>query len=188
MTEGGTDRHRSFPAQPAHDVLELANSRPPRLGEHRLICVDGRSGSGKTSLAAKLGAPVVPLDDLLAGWDGGLDRMVEALVADVLGPLTQGRPAAYRRWDWLTGEFAEWVPVPPAPVLVVEGVGAGSRASAAYASAVVWLEAPRDVRQERGLARDGETFAPHWHAWAQREHEHFAHERTRERADLVIQT
>jgi hypothetical protein len=58
----------------------------------------------------------------------------------------------------------------------------------AYAAALVWTEAARDLRMERGLARDGEAFAPHWDAWARMEAEHFARERTRERADLVVRT
>lgn len=173
---------------PAPRVLALARSREPGLGAHRLICVDGRSGSGKTSLAERLGAPVIHLDELLAGWEGGLPRMVDALVTDVLEPLAHGRPAAYHRWDWLTGRFAEWVPVPPTPWLVVEGAGAGSRACAAYASALVWVEAPMDERKRRALDRDGETFAPFWDSWAALEREHFAREGTRERADLIVRT
>ena len=38
----------------------------------------------------------------------------------------------------------------------------------------------------RGIARDGDAFAPHWEQWAQDEAALFARERTRERADLVV--
>lgn len=169
-------------------VLALNRTRAPLLGEGRLICVDGPSGSGKTSLAERLDAPVIHLDTLLAGWDGGIPRMVNTLVADVLAPLADGRPAAYHQWDWLADRFAEWVAVPPTPLLVVEGSGAGSRACAAYASALVWVEAPLEQRQRRALDRDGETFAPYWDYWAEQEREVFDREGTRERADLIIRT
>lgn len=172
--------------------MELAESRPPRLSSGRLICVDGPAGSGKSSLALALAdhgsASVIHLEDLLAGWEGGLDAMVRALVSDVLEPLAQGRDASYRRWDWHASQFADRVPVPPVPLLVVEGVGAGSRASAAYASALVWLEAGHDLRKDRCLARDGDAFAPHWQSWARDEEQHFAREDTRQRSDLVIVT
>lgn len=173
---------------PAPRVLALARATEPRLGAHRLICVDGPSGSGKTSLAERLSAPVIHLDELLAGWEGGLPRMVDALVADVLEPLSHGRPAAYHRWDWLAGRFTEWVPVPPTPLLVLEGAGAGSRACTSYASTLVWVEAPAHERKQRALDRDGDTFAPYWDSWAALEREHFAREGTRERADLIIPT
>ena len=49
-----------------------------------------------------------------------------------------------------------------------------------------WVEAPYDLRLRRGLERDGDAFAPHWEQWAADEKVHFARERTRERADLLV--
>ena len=51
---------------------------------------------------------------------------------------------------------------------------------------LVWVEAPYDVRLRRGLERDGDAFAPHWEQWAADEAALFARERTRERADVVV--
>jgi len=175
-----------------HQVLALARSRPARLGATRLICIDGPAGSGKTTLAEELaaeaGATVVHLDELLDGWTGGLPNVVDALVSDILVPLAAGRAATYHRYDWHAGRFAEWMPVPSSDLLIVEGVGSGSKAAAAYASAVVWVEAPHDLRKSRGLTRDGDDFAPYWEAWALMEAEHFARESTRSRADVRLAT
>jgi uridine kinase len=139
-------------------------------------------------LAAAVPATVVHTDELLDGWGGALEQAVEALVRDVLEPLAAGEPASYRRYDWHAGRFAERVPVPPAPVLVVEGVGSGSAATSPFAAALVWVEAPHDLRMRRGLTRDGDDFAPYWDAWAVKEREHFARDATRQRADLVLST
>jgi para-aminobenzoate synthetase len=154
----------------------------------RVIAVDGRSGAGKTSLAAALSAglpaPVVHLEDLYGGWDG-LERGIDLLVTAVLVPLAAGRAASVPRYDWVRGDWAEpWVLEPP-ELLVVEGVGAGARRAAAYASLLVWLEAPMPVRRRRALHRDGETFAPYWEQWAAQEEALLAREHTPERADLV---
>ncbi|WP_459973129.1 uridine kinase family protein [Nocardioides pyridinolyticus] len=167
-------------------MLELAGSRPPTLGTGRLICVDGPSGSGKTTLAEALEAPVVHMDELIEGWSGL--RTVDAQLEGLLRPLAAGEPGRYRRYDWHAGAYAEVVTVAPAPLLVLEGVGAGSLVVADLMTTLVWIEAPLDVRMARGIERDGEAFAPHWEAWAAEEVEHFARHGTRERADLLLRS
>ncbi|HYH34620.1 MAG TPA: 4-amino-4-deoxy-L-arabinose transferase [Nocardioides sp.] len=173
----------------AHRVLELALARPATLGDGRLVCIDGPAGSGKTTLADQVaalspGTLVVHTDDLLAGWDGlpGLPATIETL----LRPLAAGAAGSYRRFDWHADRRAEAVPVPPRPLLVLEGVGAGALPTARFATLLVWVEAPYDVRMRRGLDRDGDVFAPHWEKWSAAEVEHFARHRTRERADLHL--
>jgi uridine kinase len=172
----------------AQRVVDLARSRPPTLGTGRLICVDGPSGSGKTTLAAAVaelsGAPVVHMDDLIEGWSGL--GTVDAQLDGTLRPHVSGGPGSYRRYDWLRGEYAETLAVPPVPLLVLEGVGSGSLVVADLVTVLAWIEAPRDVRMARGIERDGEAFAPYWEAWAAEEAEHFARHRTRERADLHL--
>lgn len=165
-------------------VLDLLPGR-----DGALVCVDGPAGSGKTTLADALvaavdGAVVVHTDDLLAGWDGlpGLPASLSRL----LEPLAAGRAGRYRRYDWDAGRYAEEVAVAPAPLVVVEGVGSGSLPTARLADLLVWVEAPVELRMRRGLERDGDAFAPYWVAWAAAEERLFAEQRTRERADLVV--
>lgn len=170
-------------------VLELASSRPQTLGEGRLVCVDGPAGSGKTTLAGAtaMAAPdavVVHMDDLYEGWDGL--PTVDAQLANLLQPLSEGRTGRYRRWDWHADRWAEQVEVRPAPLLVIEGVGSGSLVAAPFTTVLVWVEAPYDLRMRRGIERDGDAFAPYWESWAAAEEEHFARHRTRERADLRV--
>ncbi|GAB3194893.1 AAA family ATPase [Nocardioides hungaricus] len=173
-------------ASPSEAVLELARSRPPTLGAGRLICIDGPSGSGKTTLAAAIGAPVVHMDELIEGWSGL--RAVDAQLDGLLRPQVAGSAGSYRRYDWIAGQYADTVTVPPKPLLVLEGVGAGSLVVADLVTVLVWIEAPHDVRMERGIERDGESFAPYWDAWAVEEAAHFERHRTRERADLRLRT
>jgi uridine kinase len=164
-------------------------SGPALAGATRVIAIDGRSGAGKTSLAARLrgtlGAPVVTLEDLYGGWDG-LERGVDLLVSDVLAPLRAGRPALVPRYDWVTGQWARPWQLTPPETLIVEGVGAGARRAAAYASMLIWVAATASARKKRALDRDGETFAPYWDQWAAQEDAMLARERTQDRADLVI--
>ncbi len=52
----------------------------------------------------------------------------------------------------------------------------------------VFVEADRALRMSRGIARDGEDYRPHWERWAEQESRLYAADRTRERADLVVDT
>ncbi|MEX0429221.1 4-amino-4-deoxy-L-arabinose transferase [Nocardioides sp. DS6] len=178
------------PAARAAEVLALVRTRPATLGDGRLICIDGPAGSGKSTLASAIveasGAAVVHLDDLYDGWDG-LPRLDDQL-DPLLRPLAAGRPGSYRRYDWQAMAYDGVVTVPPAPLLVLEGVGSGSAAYARLCTVLVWVEAPYELRRRRGLARDGDAFAPHWETWARSEDALFARDRTRDRADVVVQT
>lgn len=175
------------------DVVDVVAARvraaSPRLGPVRLVCVDGPAGSGKSTLARRLGdvldATVLQVDDLLAGWSD-LEGVWDRVAAQVLEPLAAGRPGRYRRYDWVAADFAEWHDVPVPDVLVLEGCGSARSAVDDVAVLRVWVEAPRDERLARGIARDGEDQRDHWLAWMADEDRHFARERTRERADVRV--
>jgi uridine kinase len=182
------------------DLVRRVHDAAPRLGRGphpagsapsgiRLVVVDGPAGSGKTTLAGQLGealpAQVLHMDDLYEGWRG-LEPAWARLDAWVLAPLSAGRSGRYRRFDWELDEFAEWHDVPPARFLVVEGCGAGRLEADAVAACRVWVEAPDDLRLRRGLDRDGEDARDHWLAWMVDERDHYARNRTRERADVRL--
>lgn len=182
------------PEDPTDPVLAAVSahlrSAPARLGPTRLILIDGPAGSGKTTLASVLSAaldhaPVVHMDDLYPGWSG-LAAGVDRLHAEVLRPLADHRPAAYRRYDWLTESLAESHPVPAADHLFVEGCGAGSRLPSTWASLLIWVETDDAERLARGLARDGDAARPHWLRWMAEERALYAAEDTRARADLRL--
>jgi uridine kinase len=176
-------------------VVPLLLSTPPRLGRVRLVAVDGPAGSGKTTLAAAVAvgcvaagasAQVVHLDDLYAGWSGLDGDLWPRLSAQVLEPLRRGRPGRFQRYDWVAGRFADWVDVPVADVLVLEGCGSGRRDAVRDLGVLVWVEADDDTRLTRGLERDGADALPHWERWMRDEAAHFRREGTRERADVRV--
>lgn len=176
------------PSDVAATVLRRARAQPATLGSGRLVCVDGPAGSGKTTLARALaeqaGAPVVHMDSLYDGWEG-LPRVTEQLDSLLL-PLAEDRAGHYLRYDWDLAQYVETVTVAPGPLLVLEGVGSGSRAHADLCTVLVWVEAPDDLRLARGLERDGVQLEDRWRRWMRDEAEHFARDDTRTRADLVV--
>ena len=179
------------------EALRVINKAETRCGATKVAAIDGPSGAGKTDFAAALltaalsqslpGALLLHMDDLYPGWDG-LDQAVAELHDRILAPLARDERAAYRRWDWEHDRYAEWQSLPATNLLLVEGVGSGSGPGSQFVSALIWLEADRDLRFRRSIERDGERYLPHWQRWAEREEALYASDRTRSRADLIINT
>ena len=150
----------------------LAGERAPASFDEKsdklgvpVVTIDGYSGSGKSTLAAALarlvnGWQVLHLDDWYPGWDGlaAGARIARRIAAD----LREGRAPSYEAWDWEAGETGATIRVPLAPT-IIEGCGAIE----AEADLAIWIADPgEDERRSRALARDGQTYAPHWRRWA----------------------
>lgn len=129
-----------------------------------ILLIDGRSGSGKSELAASIAAgsaaQVVRLDDLYPGWGGLLagSEQVPFVISEL----------RWRRWDWATSKYEEWHALDPARPIIIEGCGAVTAASRALADFALWVEHPDDDRRRRALAREPD-FTEHWEDWAAQE-------------------
>ena len=173
------------------DLLKKAQQRTPVGTATTVLALDGPSGAGKSTLADELltALPVettalVRMEDLYPGWDG-LEAATLRLATEVLPPLRRGEPARIRRWDWDRDRYGTVQDVVPAKlVTIVEGVGSGTLAAASSISALVYLDAPEQVRYQRAMTRDGEGYRPHWERWAAQERAYFAREDPAGRADL----
>ncbi|MFF2326459.1 MULTISPECIES: uridine kinase [unclassified Streptomyces] len=161
----------------------------PSCGPVRLIAVDGHAGSGKSTFASRLAAalddaPVLHLDDLAThdsffGW-------VDLLREQVIGPLSRGEPARYAPYDWSARTLAAPRGLEPAPVVVIEGVGAGRRALRPYLARLLWMDLAAAESWERGRRRDGPTLSAFWDGWTEAEAEHFAADPSRPHADALV--
>ncbi|MDH6131320.1 hypothetical protein P3T37_000689 [Kitasatospora sp. MAA4] len=170
-------------------LADQLGALPPSCGPVRLVAVDGHAGSGKTTFADRLaralgGAPVVHLDDLatheeLFEWTGRLR-------AQVLEPLARGERASHQVYDWVSRRFAGAREVAPAPVVLVEGVGAGRRAVRPLLAALIWMELPAEAARARGELRDGPELAAFWERWSAAEAAHFAQDPSRPYAQLLV--
>ncbi|WP_405218255.1 hypothetical protein [Agrococcus sp. Ld7] len=154
-----------------------------------ITIIDGRSGSGKTALAAQLanelGARVIHMDDLYAGWHG-LAAGSRLLERGILLPIARGETAHWRRWDWLAGDWGTADHAGPAESLVIEGCGSLTIESREHADRAIWLEAPERVRRARALRRDGED--SWWTLWREQEDLHISANRPALLADEVRHT
>nr|WP_031059206.1 hypothetical protein [Streptomyces ochraceiscleroticus] len=188
---------------------------PPSCGPVRLVAVDGHAGSGKSTFAGRLAAalgggtttaghesaaggeaaggpcndtgpaaPVLHLDDLathdeLFAWTGRLQEQV-------IGPLSEGRNARYGVYDWVRRSFTGERTLAPAPVVLLEGVGAGRSALRPYLACLLWMELPGETAWSRGRRRDGPALTAFWDGWIPAERAHFAADPSRPYADLLV--
>ena len=159
-----------------------------------VLGIDGRSGAGKSTLAAELATALrrhrevalFHLEDIYPGWDG-LEAGTHAYVTEVLAPLSRGEAAAWNSWDWAASTPGPRSALSPAPVVIIEGVGAGCAAARELLDAVIWVQVPDATRKVRALERDGEVFAAHWDDWAAQEAAYLAADAVPDHADVTVE-
>ncbi|MFE7752770.1 uridine kinase [Streptomyces sp. NPDC057428] len=171
------------------DRARRLRSLTPSCGPVRLIAVDGHAGSGKSTFADRLaealgGAPVLRLDDLASHEE--LFAWTDRLRAQVLDPLSRGASARYAPYDWTARRFGTPKTLAPAPVMLVEGVGAGRAAVRPFLAGLLWIEGDRGASWEQGRLRDGPGLAEFWDGWTLAEQRHFADDPSYPFADTVI--
>lgn len=176
-------------------------------GRTALVGLDGLGGSGKSSLASSLceglkalgiGTEMVHFDDFYlpsadrppdvgdakpVGGDFDWQRLRES----VLAPLREGLRARYARYDWHRHALAETHEVTPGGVVLVEGVYCCRKELSGFYDLKIWVDCPRALRLERGIARDGESYRGQWeHDWMPAEDRYVAEHRPDQLADITV--
>lgn len=183
--------------QAATLIQQAARARSGPL----VVAIDGRSGTGKSTLAAdlaqRLGATVVEGDDFYAGGtgiDGDPPQSRAARCIDwqtqrrVLTAFRQGQGAQYNAFDWdaFDGSLrASPTTVAPGAILLLEGVYSARPELHDMVDLRILLTLPDAVRLARLIAREGEI-GP-WEAqWHEAEDWYFANAAPPSAFDLVI--
>ena len=163
------------------DVLDLIDAQVTDQARP-VILMDGRSGAGKTTLAAQLAArhpnwQLVHADDIYPGWTG-LSGVWD------LTSLWNPEPS-YLSWDWYQMCHGSRVSLDAHLPMIVEGAGVLTSANRAHATLGVWCELDAPTRRGRALRRDPK-FQAYWAMWAVQEGLHIARNRPAELADLTV--
>jgi uridine kinase len=125
-----------WPMLPEVRQVQEKLARLPAAGTI-LVAIDGRAGSGKTTLAGELATPdsgirVFHADELQlpqaegqwSNWtprEGAANFVKEEPLRDVLAELAGGREARYRPFDWAAHELGSPAVLHPGGVVVVGG-------------------------------------------------------------------
>ena len=177
-------------------LLQHLNEQP----DVRVIAIDGRAASGKTTkaalLSAVLDAPVVHMDDFFLppalrteerlSQPGG-NVHYERFAEEVLPGLASGEAFAYRIFDCSRMDFSGERTVPAAPIRIVEGSYSHHPALADYADLRVFSAVEEGEQMARILLRNGERMAEMFRTrWIPMEESYFRHFGIREKADIVL--
>jgi uridine kinase len=181
-------------------VREAARTTRPLL-----VAFDGRSGTGKSTVAATvaaaLDAAVVEGDDFYAGgtraeWSSWSPEERAAhcidwrrLRREALEPLLAGHTTSWHPFDWdeMTGLADAPRRCHPRPIVILDGVYSSRPELSDLVGLSVLFRVPDDVRERRILARDGDEFDPEWQAlWDSAERFYFEQIRPSDSFDLTV--
>lgn len=159
-------------------ILKALESLPPSPSP-RVICIDGRSAAGKTTLAAALGkelsADVVHMDDFFLPADlrtterfsePGGNVHYERFASEVLSCIRKESPFAYRRFDCHAMKFTGERVIASREWRIVEGAYAMHPRFGEYAAIKLFVDISPEEQMRRIVSRNGiaqaETFKNRW--------------------------
>lgn len=169
-----------------------------------VVAFDGRSGTGKSTLArqlaTKVGACVIESDDFYSG--GSLDVWAsrtpeqnasvcidwQRLKTEALEPLLAGKTARWHAFDWdaMTGVVPEVTVCRPAPIIFLEGVYSCRPELDDLVDMRVLVRVPEDVRQAQLHKREGDALHdPMQKYWDEAEQYYFSHTSPESRFDHI---
>ena len=169
-------------------------------GKRLIVAIDGRCGSGKTSLAAalqeKYGYPVIHMDDFflrpeqrtaerLATPGENVDH--ERFLTEVLIPLSAGKKVTYCPFSCRIMALEEPITLPRAVVTIVEGSYACHPSLREYYDLRVFLDVDGETQMSRILRRNGPEKAEEFRRrWIPLEELYFSKLNVADTCDLIL--
>lgn len=170
-------------------------------GKNAVVGIDGRCGSGKTTLAQQLqerfDCPIIHMDDFYLPVDeraenwlevpaGNMD--LERVRREVLNPLCRGEAVCYRPFDCHSGTRKAAVMLPQCPLTVVEGSYAHHPVLRDGYDLTIFVTCGQREQSRRLMLREGERFVHFQRRWIPKEEQYFSAFRVQERSDFVVET
>lgn len=149
-------------------ISQIRNS--PQKSSTKLIAIDGRGGSGKSSLAAKLleldpSFQIIHIDSFPATKEenpfhplGTQTRIsTSRILSSALIPLSRGQEARYTPTPWWIEQprIEEEIIITPNKTVLVEGCYSLLPEFRDFYDLKIWLECSTTTARERALNRDG---------------------------------
>ena len=183
-------------AETISSLLSASPSRPV------LVALDGRCGSGKTTLAAQLAERFpdsavfhtddfyLPPADRVDGWEhipcANMD--LARLSREVLAPARAGDAVSYRAYSCREGAYLPTKNIASKPLFLVEGSYSHHPLLAENYDLRVFVTCSQEEQARRLQAREGERYPNFVQRWIPLEEGYFAQYHIETRADLILDT
>ena len=172
-------------------LLDLCSAK-----DRPIIAIDGPAGAGKTTLAheiflaisPRMSVNVIHMDDLYDGWDNALGKDLTKVLTYITDQHKQKKSAKIDKYNWTSFSFEDSEELPPADLLILEGVGSGDMAIQDDLAALIWIDIDPEIGVKRVLERDGAKVVDEMHKWLRTQEEYFSQHSTREKADFILTT
>ena len=167
-------------------------------GRALVVAIDGRAGSGKTTLAAALAetldAAVIAMDDFflppelrtdMRRAEAGGNVHYERFAAEVLPHLADPAAFTYRAFDCSTFGYEPRY-VPESAIRIVEGSYSRHPFYGDYADFTIFCDVSHDEQRRRIEQRNGENAAAFFDLWIPQEERYFAAFEIEKLADMIM--
>ena len=167
-----------------------------------VLALDGRCGSGKTTLAARLAerfpqSITVHTDDFylppsrrVTGWESipCANMDIRRLRNEVVVPARAGQAFSYQAYSCREGAYLPPRPLGSAPLVIVEGSYSCHPTLADCYDLKVFVTCSKEEQARRLLAREGERYSGFTARWIPLEEGYFAKFQIEQVADFIIDT
>ena len=168
----------------------------------KLVTIDGRGGSGKSSFAKALVSSnpeyqIIQIDHFpcttedYAFHDSGTQTRVDTsrIINEAIEPLLAGDIARYSTTRWWGSDMQQnAINIQPGGVVVIEGCYALLPKLREYYAYSIWIECTSTVALERAIKRDGEQSREAWeNAYYLNEENYIKKFNPKEFANLIVE-
>ena len=171
---------------------ELASAIADRLARQSavLVALDGRCGSGKTTLAEQLAERFPQCITVHTGWEkipcANMD--IQRLRDEVVAPARAGQAFSYQAYSCREGAYLPPRPLGPAPLVIVEGSYSHHPSLAPYYDIRIFVTCSPDEQARRLRRREGERYSNFVERWIPLEEGYFANYSIEENAEMMVVT
>ena len=167
-----------------------------------VLALDGRCGSGKTTMAAALAEQFpdstvlhtddfyLPPADRVPGWEqipcANMD--LARLRDEALRPAYEGQPVPYRAYSCREGRCLPVQQLSAQPLVILEGSYSHHPLLAGYETLRVFVTCSKPEQTRRLQAREGGCYQSFAARWVPLEEAYFSHYHIENKADFVMDT
>ncbi|MCH5171135.1 MAG: uridine kinase [Oscillospiraceae bacterium] len=168
-------------------------------GERKIIAIDGRCASGKTTLALFLAdhisCDIVHTDDFFLPFEKRTDERLslpggnidhERLLSEILLPLKNGESYTYSKFSCKNGTLTQGEKVVPTNIMIVEGSYSCHPELFDFYDLHIFLYIDKELQKQRILQRNKDKADMFFEKWIPLEEKYFSELNIKDKCEIVL--